>query len=71
LKPVVVSFILAAQVAGWEMQKLLDSMEFHTHLSWWIFAIAGLGSAVIAIITISIHSLRAAQANPVSALQSE
>jgi len=53
------------------MQKVLDSMEYHTRLSWWMFGASGIGAILIAIGTVSFHSLRAAQANPVTALQSE
>jgi len=71
VKPVIIAFVLSAPLAGWIMQKVLDSMEYHTRLSWWMFGASGCGAILIAIGTVSFHSLRAAQANPVTALQSE
>jgi len=71
VKPVIIAFVLSAPLAGWIMQKVLDSMEYHTRLSWWMFGASGIGAILIAIGTVSFHSLRAAQANPVTALQSE
>lgn len=71
VKPVIVAFVLTAPIAGWVMQKVLSTMVYHIGLSWWMFTAAGLGAIIIAIGTVSFHSLKAAKANPVTALQSE
>ena len=71
VKPVIIAFVLTAPLAGWAMQKVLNSMEYHTSLSWWMFAASGIAAIIIAIGTVSFHSLKAAKANPVVALQSE
>lgn len=71
LKPVLLSFILAAPLAAWAMKKALFSMDYHIELSWWMFALAGVFAIVIALFTVSFHAIRAAQANPVNSLRSE
>jgi putative ABC transport system permease protein len=40
-------------------------------MHWWIFGISGLGAMVLALVTVSFQTLRAAQANPVKSLRTE
>jgi ABC-type antimicrobial peptide transport system permease subunit len=68
---VVVSFILAAPIAGILMSKWLDTFAYKIKLAWWIFAIAGLAALIIALITISFQAIRSARANPVDSLRTE
>jgi putative ABC transport system permease protein len=49
---------------------LLD-FAYRTHISWWIFAAAGLLALLIAVLTISFQAFKAAIANPVKALRTE
>jgi putative ABC transport system permease protein len=49
----------------------LERFAYKTELSWWIYAAAALSAVVIAIITVSWQSLRAATRNPVEALRYE
>ena len=53
------------------MNKWLESFAYRISLSWWIFAIAGLASMVIALLTVSFQAVKAATANPVESLRSE
>jgi len=71
LKPVFLAFILAAPLAGWAMQKMLLTMDYHISLSWWIFVVAGALAISIAIITVSYQGVKAALANPVNSLRTE
>ena len=71
LKPVFLAFILASPLAALAMQKILEKMEYHIELSWWMFAVAGITSILVAILTVSFQGLRAAVANPVNSLRSE
>ncbi len=70
-KPVLLAFVLTLPVAAFAMQKLLSSFDYHTELTWDIFAIAGLVAIAIAVFTVSFQSIKAALANPVSSLRSE
>jgi putative ABC transport system permease protein len=71
LKPVAISFVLAAPLAAWVMEKALDNLDYHIELSWWIFAAAGTIAVIIALLTVSYHAIRAALANPVDSIRTE
>lgn len=68
---VVISFLIAFPIAWWAMNKWLENYEYHTSLSWWMFAAAGIVALLIAIATISFQSIKAAIANPVKSLRTE
>lgn len=71
LKPVLLAFLLAAPLAGWAMQKLLDRFEYRIDLYWWIFAAAGLAAITVALATVSYQGVKAALLNPVTSLRNE
>ncbi len=70
-KPVLLAFVLTLPPAIFAMDKLLSSFDYHTALSWSIFAAAGLVALGIAIFTVSFQSIKAALSNPVKSLRSE
>jgi putative ABC transport system permease protein len=53
------------------MHKWLMYYDFHTEMSWWIFAVAGFGALIITLLTVSFQSVKAALMNPVKSLRSE
>lgn len=53
------------------MQRWLDNFAYRTDIALWTFAVAGVAGLLIALLTISYRSLRAAQTNPVEALRYE
>lgn len=71
LKWVIISFILACPLAYYAMNKWLNNFAYRTELSWWIFALAGLFAILIAFLTITIQSWRAATRNPIESLRYE
>ena len=71
LKLVLVAFVLAAPLAWWAMSRWLQNFAEKTPLDWWLFAGAGLLAGVIALLTVSFQSIRAALANPIKSLRSE
>lgn len=66
---VLVSSIIAFPVAWWLMHNWLQNYEYRIHISWWIFLLAGVTAMLIALITISFQSIRAAISNPVKSLR--
>lgn len=66
-----IAFIIATPVAYYAMNRWLENFAYKTTLSWWIFAVAGLASLIVALLTVSWQSLRAASRNPVEALKYE
>ncbi|MDX1910547.1 MAG: ABC transporter permease [Saprospiraceae bacterium] len=71
LKLVLISFLLAAPIAYYLMDKWLSDYAYRIHMEWWMFAATGLGGVVIAFLTVSFQSIRAALTNPVKSLRSE
>jgi putative ABC transport system permease protein len=72
VKLVLIAIVLASPLAWWGMDKLfLQNFAYRTELHWWILAIAGVVAALIAFVTISFQSIKAALANPVKSLRSE
>ncbi len=68
---IIVSFLIAAPIAYYFMHKWLQNYQYRTNLSWWIFAVAGIGALMITLITVSFQSIKTAVANPVRSLRSE
>ena len=71
LKWVIVANLIAWPVTYFIMDHWLSSYAYHTRLSAWIFLLAALISIFIAVVTISLQTLRAASRNPVNALKYE
>ncbi|WEA02250.1 ABC transporter permease [Mucilaginibacter sp. SJ] len=71
LKPVLLATVIAIPLGYYSMDKWLQSFAYKTPLHWWIFALAALLTFVIAVVTISFQSLKAALANPIRSLRSE
>jgi putative ABC transport system permease protein len=66
-----IAFIFATPVAWYAMNKWLQYFVYKTAITWWIFALAGLMTIGIALLTISLQSWKAATRNPVEALRYE
>jgi putative ABC transport system permease protein len=71
IKWVVIAFFIATPIAYYTMNKWLENFAYKTNLSWWIFAMAGVMALVIALLTVSWQSWKAATRNPVEALRYE
>ncbi|MBN1927115.1 MAG: hypothetical protein JW798_14885 [Prolixibacteraceae bacterium] len=68
---VTISFAIATPVAWYTMHKWLESFAYKTDISWWIFALAGIITMTIALLTVSMQSWRIANMNPVESLRYE
>jgi len=53
------------------MNDWLSNYQYHTDLNWWIFALAGGGALLIALLTVSSQAVKAALTNPTRSLRSE
>jgi putative ABC transport system permease protein len=71
LKMVMIACIIAFPVAWWAMNKWLEAFAYRVNVYWWILAAAGIIALLIAFITVSFQSFKAAAANPVKSLRSE
>ncbi|GAB3916326.1 ABC transporter permease [Larkinella terrae] len=71
LKLVVVAMALASPLAWWAVSKWLETFQYSVQLSWWLFVTAGVLACLIAFLTVSYQSVKAALTNPVTSLRSE
>ncbi|WP_075350810.1 ABC transporter permease [Algoriphagus marinus] len=70
-KLVFIAFLIATPIAWWAMTKWLEDYQFKQDLGWQVFLGAGLFAIMIALLTTSYQSIKAATANPVNSLKSE
>jgi putative ABC transport system permease protein len=71
IKLVLIALLIASPLAWFGMNKWLQGFAYRIHISWWMFAIAGLMAIIIALITVSFQAIKAAIANPVKSLRTE
>ena len=71
LKLVLLAFLIAGPLSWYAMHSWLGNFAYRIDLSWWIFGLAGLSIAVIAMLTVSYQAIKAALANPVESLRTE
>lgn len=70
-KLVLIAFLFGAPLAWYFMNSWLSGFEYRTSIGWYIFAFTALGALLIAMLTMSYQSLKAATGNPVKALRNE
>ena len=68
---VVIAIFIATPVAYYFLNDWLQSYEYRTQLSGWIFIVSGAGALVITLLTVSFQSVKAALTNPIKSLRSE
>jgi putative ABC transport system permease protein len=71
VKLVLISIVIASPIAWWLMNSWLKDFAYRINIQWWVFLIAGIMALLIALITVSFQSIRAAVANPVKSLRTE
>ncbi|SDK00998.1 putative ABC transport system permease protein [Catalinimonas alkaloidigena] len=71
LKLVGLAFLVAAPLAYWLLDRWLDDFAYRMPLGPGLFLLTGVLMVLIAWLTVSVQSLRAAQANPVDSLKNE
>ncbi|WAC09909.1 ABC transporter permease [Dyadobacter pollutisoli] len=71
VKLVLVALIIASPIAWYFMNEWQQDFTYKVNISWWLYVAAGIFAIVIALITVSFQSIKAALVNPVKALRSE
>ncbi|MBB3840284.1 putative ABC transport system permease protein [Runella defluvii] len=71
LKLVGIAFLIAAPLAYYAMNTWLEDFAFRVEIPWWIFVAAGVATMLLAFLTVSFQSIKAALMNPVKSLKSE
>jgi len=68
---VFISLLIASPLAFYFMHQWLQNYDYRSNISWWIFALAGIGALALTILTVSFQAIKAAMANPVKSLRTE
>lgn len=70
-KLVIIATVIATPLGYWTMDKWLQDFAYRINISWWVFVLAGASILLIALMTLSIQTIKAALANPVKSLRAE
>jgi putative ABC transport system permease protein len=68
---VLIALLIASPIAWIGMNKWLNGYTYHASMDWWVFVFSGVISIMIALVTVSFQSIKAALMNPVKSLRSE
>jgi len=68
---VAIAVLIATPLSWYFMNNWLNDFAYRINIEWWMFAVAGVIALLIALITVSIKSIKAAIANPVKSLRTE
>ncbi len=68
---VLLAFLVAIPAAWFAVGKWLQNFAYRIEMHWWVFAAAAVTTVIIALITVSFQSIRAALSNPVKSLRTE
>lgn len=71
IKLVLIAIFIATPIAWYVMRTWLEDFAYRIDIQWWMFALAGLVALMVALLTVSFQSLKAARMNPVKSLRSE
>jgi putative ABC transport system permease protein len=69
LKLVLISILISVPASWIVMHNWLQGFAYRQHLQWWVFALASVGALLIAFLTISSQSFKAATSNPANSLR--
>jgi Na+-driven multidrug efflux pump len=68
---VILAFLIASPIAWWMLDNFLNRYSYRIEIAWWLFPITGMIALVFALLIVSMHAFRAANANPVNSLRNE
>lgn len=70
-RPILIATAIAVPLAWYGMNEWLTGFAYHISIDWTIFVVAFLSALIIAWLTVSFESIKAARTNPVNSLRSE
>jgi putative ABC transport system permease protein len=71
LKLVGIAALIAFPLAWWAMHSWLQDFAYRTTIPWWVYLMAGVLAALIAVVTVSFQTIKAAIMNPIKSLRTE
>lgn len=66
-----VAILIASPIAWLAMHRWLNAFAYRVDLGWWVFVVGGMAVLLMALITISFQSIKAAVSNPIKSLRNE
>ena len=71
LKLVAIAFVIAAPLSWWLMHNWLEKYKYRISINLWLFFNVGIAMLVLTLLVVSLNTIKAAVANPVTSLRSE
>ncbi|MBX2950928.1 MAG: ABC transporter permease [Leadbetterella sp.] len=71
LKLVLIAFVIATPLAWWLMHNWLEKYTYRIDISIWLFGIVGTLVLLLALVVVSLNTIKAARTNPVKSLRTE
>ena len=71
VKWILFAIIIAVPMAYYAINIWLENFAYRIDVGWMVFAVSGIIALVVALMTVSVHAIRAALANPVESLRYE
>ncbi|QHW01633.1 FtsX-like permease family protein [Spirosoma endbachense] len=71
LRLVLIAILIAIPISWYAVDQWLKNFAYKTAIEWWVFALSGLLTVAVALLTVSFQSIKAALMNPVKTLRSE
>jgi predicted permease len=71
MKLIVIAFLIASPIAWWAMRAWLSEYAYRVSVSWWLFALTGVTSFLIALCTVAYQAIRSARVSPAESLKVE
>ena len=68
---ILIAFVIAMPIANYFMSEWLQNFAYRIEISWWMFVIPGLLVLLIALLSVSGQTVKAARQNPVDSLRNE
>jgi putative ABC transport system permease protein len=68
---VLIAVLIAVPISWLAMNKWLEDFPYRITVQWWMFVLVAVAALVMAMLTISINTIRAAMQNPVKSLRTE
>lgn len=68
---VAIALLIAVPIAWIGLHQWLQQFAYRTEISWWLFVLTGFATILIALLTLSFQTIRAAIADPVKSLRTE
>jgi len=71
LKLVLIAFVIATPLAWWFMNNWLEKYPYRINISIWLFVAVGLLILLLALVVVSLNTMKAAVTKPVKSLRTE